>query len=367
MKTDNRLVLLVAILGICSVAATTVFKNVQTVGGGNSTLTGPITINSTSDLTIASGAPSVTTNKIYNDAGTIKFNGSAIGGASDPVSTGNITSPNTDQDIIISPNGAGKVIIGGNNSKSGYLYVQNATPNKGIRLWYDVGSYDSYIDQVGESAPNHLRIRGRLNSTPVNLIDIYDDQTNITLTFAGAVKTTSPASGTAAALTKFGGLSSGVLNIDSAGTVANFLSASSANNYTVYAAGTAYSLTATPAALDFGTTDPTKVIDVAGTYLIFSRAYLKYNAATYAGTQTATIKLRRTNNTAGDLTNATTTATLRIITTITDTVGIMELPPVLYTTANIDDSISIFGSVSAVPAAGSVDVTEASIVAIRLY
>lgn len=136
---------------------------------------------------------------------------------------------------------------------------------------------------------------------------------------------------------------------------------------TVYAAGTAYVLTNSDALVDFGTTDPTKVLDKAGTYLISGRAYLKYNAATYAGTQTATVHLRRTNNTAADIPNATTTATLRIITTITDTVGIMALPPVIYTTANTDDSISVFGSVSAAPAAGSVDVTEASIIAIKLY
>jgi len=135
----------------------------------------------------------------------------------------------------------------------------------------------------------------------------------------------------------------------------------------VYAAGTAYSLTNSAAALDFGTTDPTLVIDSPGTYLIFGRALLKYNGATYAGTQTATLKLRRTNNTAADVSNATTTATMRIVTTITDTVGVMPLPPVIYTTSNSDDSISVFGVVSAAPAAGSVDATEASIVAIRLF
>lgn len=135
---------------------------------------------------------------------------------------------------------------------------------------------------------------------------------------------------------------------------------------TVYGAGSAYSLTDTAAAVDMGTTDPALTITSAGTWLLFGRAYLKYNGATYAANQTATIKLRRTNNTAADVTNATTTATLRIITTITDTVGIMELPPVVYTTTLADDSIAVFGSVSAAPAAGSVDVVEASIVAIKL-
>lgn len=135
----------------------------------------------------------------------------------------------------------------------------------------------------------------------------------------------------------------------------------------VYAAGTAYSLTNVSAALDFGTTDPALTITKPGTWLLMGRVYLKYNAATYAGNQTVTLKLRRTNNTAADVTNATHTATLRIITTITDSIGILPLPPVIYSTSNVDDAISIFGALSAAPAAGSVDATEASIIAIRLY
>lgn len=135
----------------------------------------------------------------------------------------------------------------------------------------------------------------------------------------------------------------------------------------VYAAGTAYSLTATPAAMTFGTTNPVLVLDKSGTYKIEGRAYAQYNGATYASNQTATVKLRRTNNTAADIANATTTAKLRVITTITDTVGVMPLPPVTYTTTNANDSITIFGSVSSTPAAGSVDISEASIFATLLY
>lgn len=138
-------------------------------------------------------------------------------------------------------------------------------------------------------------------------------------------------------------------------------------NLTVYASGTAYSMTASDAAIDFGTTDPSLTLDKAGTYLLIGRAFLKYNAATYAGSQTATVKLRRTNNTAADVTSATTTVTLRIITTITDSVGVISIPAVIYTTSNSDDVISAYGSLSATPSAGSVDVSEASIVAIRLY
>lgn len=135
----------------------------------------------------------------------------------------------------------------------------------------------------------------------------------------------------------------------------------------VYAAGTAYTITASDALADFGTTDPTLVLDKAGTWLLMGRAYVRYNGATYAANQTATVHLRRTNNTAADVANATTTAQMRIITTITDSVGIMSMPPVIYTTTNATDSISVYGSVSATPSAGSVEISEASIVAIRLY
>lgn len=138
------------------------------------------------------------------------------------------------------------------------------------------------------------------------------------------------------------------------------------NTLSVYAAGTAYSLTNTAAAVDMGTTDPSLTITRSGTWLIFGRARLKYNAATFAANQTATVKLRRTNNTAADVTGATTTATLRIITTITDGAAECVIPPVLYTTSNTDDAIAIFGNLSAAPGAGSVDVTEAEIVAIKV-
>jgi hypothetical protein len=56
-----------------------------------------------------------------------------------------------------------------------------------------------------------------------------------------------------------------------------------------------------------------------------------------------------------------------IITTLTYTFGVFDLPPVLYTTANVNDAITVFGDVSVVPTAGSLDAVAAEIVAIRLY
>lgn len=135
----------------------------------------------------------------------------------------------------------------------------------------------------------------------------------------------------------------------------------------VYASGTAYSLTNTSTALDFGTTDPSITITQPGTWLIFSRVNLKYTAATFAASRTVTIKLSRTNNTAADVTNATSTFLTDIITTLTYTAGIVSIPPVLYTTTNASDVLVIKGDVSVAPTAGSLDVTAAEIIAIRLF
>ena len=136
---------------------------------------------------------------------------------------------------------------------------------------------------------------------------------------------------------------------------------------TVYAAGTAYSLTNTAALLDFGTTDPSLTLGKAGTYLLMAKARIDYNASTFAAVRTVTLKLRRTNNTAADVTNATTSFKVPIMTTLTYTAGIMELPAVIYTTTATTDIIQLFGSIDTVPTAGSIQAVEASIIAIRLY
>lgn len=136
--------------------------------------------------------------------------------------------------------------------------------------------------------------------------------------------------------------------------------------YTVYAAGTAYSLTTTPAALDFGTTDPAIVVAAPGTYMVTARVNLRYNAATFAAEQNATIKLRRTNNTAADIANMSTAIQTRIVTAATGTLATTTMSGI-YTTTNSNDSLTIFGDIAVAPGAGSLDTIEASIVLVRLY
>lgn len=138
-------------------------------------------------------------------------------------------------------------------------------------------------------------------------------------------------------------------------------------NLSVYAAGTAYTMTASAAVLTFGTTSPTLVLDKAGTYLITAKANLENVGATFAANRDVTLKLTRTNNTPGDLAHSTTVFGTGVTTTVTGLLALAGLPAVIYTTTNTTDSISIEGLVSVVPTAGSLQVTEASIVAIRLY
>jgi hypothetical protein len=148
-------------------------------------------------------------------------------------------------------------------------------------------------------------------------------------------------------------------------TDANKKLVSGGDTYTSYAAGTAYTLTATAAQLDFGTTDPSITLSTAGTYLLLAGAGVKYNGATYAGAQTITLKLRRTNNTAADLSNGSRTVELPVLTTFTGG-DYMATPQIIYT-ATAGDIVQLFGSVSATPSAGSVLTDSAEIIAIRLY
>lgn len=138
-------------------------------------------------------------------------------------------------------------------------------------------------------------------------------------------------------------------------------------NVSVYAAGTAYSLTNTAAAIDVGTTDPAIVLDKAGTYLIMGQVNLQYAGATVS-TETATLKVRRTNNTAADL-SALVVVDLPVATTLTHMYGIVPIPPFVYTTTATDDAVALFGNVSAGLSAGTINVTAigTSLVAVRLY
>lgn len=136
--------------------------------------------------------------------------------------------------------------------------------------------------------------------------------------------------------------------------------------FETFAAGTAYSLTNAQAAVAFGTTSPSITITTPGTYRIKGRVNVKYNAATFAAVRTLTCKLRRTNNTAADLANSSTAVLTAVITLLTYTLGVIQIPEVTYITANSDDVLSIFGGLDTAPSAGSLDIVEANITALRV-
>lgn len=139
------------------------------------------------------------------------------------------------------------------------------------------------------------------------------------------------------------------------------------NVIATYGAGTAYVLTNTAAAVDFGTTDPVITLSNAGTYLLQGQFVVQYNAGTVVA-ETATFKIRRTNNTAADLSQVV-VVDLPVATTLTYCYGIVTIPPVKVTTANTNDSVTLFANVSAALGAGSIDITSVGtgIIATRLY
>ncbi len=131
-----------------------------------------------------------------------------------------------------------------------------------------------------------------------------------------------------------------------------------------YSSGAVYSLTATPALITFGGTSPLVVIPYRGIWRIRGKCRLQYNGATFVANRTVTIKLRRTNNTAADLTNGTDIGITDIVAALTGDGGLYDID-VIYSTELDNDQIELWGDVSVVPSAGSFDVVTASIVADR--
>ncbi len=136
-----------------------------------------------------------------------------------------------------------------------------------------------------------------------------------------------------------------------------------------------WQLTATYAAADFTSgTDPAVSLTTAGTYKIEADLCVQYASAAYylSATKNITFKLRRTNNTAADLTNTEVTNYLSSSTVgggfgEYDTQMCMTITADDYTTTNTNDSITVFGDLQALPDAGSVDVNYLSIYAERIF
>lgn len=128
--------------------------------------------------------------------------------------------------------------------------------------------------------------------------------------------------------------------------------------------GTAYTLTTTVAAVDFGTTDPALVIPKPGTYRLRGQFQVDGAGATVGTTQSLDLRIRRTNNTAANVDSL--LIDLPAQTAATTTVGVWTLE-CLYTTAASNDAVALFAGLTAALGAGTMSVVKASISAERLY
>lgn len=154
----------------------------------------------------------------------------------------------------------------------------------------------------------------------------------------------------------------GVFNIPQYGS-----SAVGNDKYSAYSAGTVYSITTTSQKIDFGTTDPVITITNAGTYTITINVQLGYNLATVLTSRNITIKVRRTNNTAADVSPQNASFQVPLIgTALTGTAGDCDVASFDYT-ASAGDVLELWISIDAGISTGSVQVTSASIKANRIY
>jgi hypothetical protein len=137
---------------------------------------------------------------------------------------------------------------------------------------------------------------------------------------------------------------------------------------TAYGSGSSYPVTDTYAAVVMGTTSPSITIDSPGTYLIRGYVRLHQDAVTHAAPgRDFFATVRRTNNTAADIPSANIAWGLRPeATAVSETVGMMQLPEVVYTTTNSDDVLTLFVKVSALPTTGVFSISGAQIIAHRL-
>jgi hypothetical protein len=133
-----------------------------------------------------------------------------------------------------------------------------------------------------------------------------------------------------------------------------------------YGSGTEYTLTTTPALVAMGAGQPDITLTTPGTWMLFARARVDNNGATFAANRTVTAVIRRTNNTAGNVPDSSAAYETGIITTITNTGMILVLPPIIYRTANSDDNLQLWASIDTLPSAGTIAISQCEIVAYRI-
>jgi len=176
--------------------------------------------------------------------------------------------------------------------------------------------------------------------------------TQVELTFVGASGDVSPGASIAAGA----GVSPGGLGATGS---------SSLTSYSVYADGSVYTLTATNVLLNFGTTDPSLTLTLAGTYLLFAK--VRYDFVAWAQVS-HTISTNLHSTTTGDINDSSTDFVLPDTSggAVTSTAASISLPVVVYT-ALAGEVVQIWGSLNSVPGGGeTITAVEASIVALRI-
>lgn len=128
--------------------------------------------------------------------------------------------------------------------------------------------------------------------------------------------------------------------------------------------GAGFGLSTVSSAVVGGTTSPVVALPTSSQYLIRGRAQVELLGATFAANQTVNIKIRNTTQSA-DVSGATATITLPVVTTVTETVGMFEFSS-FYSPVSAGDSLTIFASVSVLPSAGSVIISNANVTAVVL-
>lgn len=118
-----------------------------------------------------------------------------------------------------------------------------------------------------------------------------------------------------------------------------------------YGSGTAYTLTATPAAIALGTTSPSLTLDKSGRWKIYGKVNVQNNGATFASSRTVTAQLQDTTNSVS-ITNGSDAFITGAITGVTSEAGDCYAEAEYTVAANA--VITIFGSVSVTPTAGSI-------------
>lgn len=128
----------------------------------------------------------------------------------------------------------------------------------------------------------------------------------------------------------------------------------------IHAEGTPYTVTATPALAAFGTRSPVATLTPgSGNRLINCRVSVQLVGATFAAPVTLTLKLHKNGV---DVPNSATSYVVPIVTTSTQTLAVIALPAVVVAKTNVAEVIQLWADLSAAPSAGSVQISEATII-----